>query len=139
MGWGLHYDQKVGRADMNQSPKTLKILVVDDSPAVSDVLAQLCNFLGHEVLSATNGAEALTLVEKGIHIDMVFTDYKMPVMDGVEMAKRIKAEYPDLPVVLITGSVAVSGLDIECANFDAVMQKPFELKAIAESIDRFFP
>jgi CheY-like chemotaxis protein len=126
-------------ADMNQSQKKLKILIVDDSPAVSDILSQLCSFLGHEVFSATDGTEALTLLREGIHIDMVFTDYKMPVMDGAEMAKYIKEEYPDLPVVLITGSVVVPEFNIANSNFDAVVQKPFELEAIAQSIDRFFP
>jgi CheY-like chemotaxis protein len=62
----------------------------------------------------------------------------MPVMDGVEMAKRIKAKYPNLPVVLITGSVIVADAALELGGFDAVVQKPFELKAIEESIDRFF-
>jgi len=117
----------------------LKILIVDDSPAVVDILAQLCEFLGHEFLCAKDGAEGLILLNAEQDIDMVFTDYKMPKMDGAEMTKRIKARYQDLPVVLVTGSVVVTDSELESAGFDAVVQKPFELKTIADSIVRFFP
>ena len=71
-------------------------------------------------------------------IDMVFTDYKMPKMDGAEMTKRMKARYQDLPVVLVTGSVVVTDSELESAGFDAVVHKPFELKIIADSIARFY-
>jgi CheY-like chemotaxis protein len=124
---------------MTQSQKTLRILIVDDSPAVTDILSQLCGLLGHEVLCAGDGFEGLKIVHAEAHIDMVFTDYKMPKMDGLEMTEQIKAEYPSLPVVLITGSVVLTDSDIERAGFDAVVQKPFELNAIADSIERFFP
>jgi len=124
---------------MSQSQRRLKILIVDDSPAVTDILSQLCEFLGHDVLCAEDGRQGLSVIRAETDIDMVFTDYKMPIMDGVEMAKRIKAKHPNLPVVLITGSVGVADSELELGGFDAVVQKPFELKAIGESIDRFFP
>jgi CheY-like chemotaxis protein len=124
---------------MSQSQRRLKILIVDDSPAVTDILSQLCEFLGHDVLCAEDGRQGLSVIHAETDIDIVFTDYKMPIMDGVEMAKRIKAKHPNLPVVLITGSVGVEDSELELGGFDAVVQKPFELKAIGESIDRFFP
>ncbi|UCG14357.1 MAG: response regulator [Deltaproteobacteria bacterium] len=124
---------------MNQGQRGLRILVVDDSPAVSDILSQLCKFLGHEVICAENGAEGLSRMQAEARIDMVFTDYKMPVMDGLEMTRRIKSRCPDMPVVLITGSVVIPDEDVEHTSFDAVVQKPFELNTIAESISRLFP
>lgn len=124
---------------MTRSKKTLKILIVDDSPAVLDILAQLCEFLGHEVLCAKDGSEGLLLLHAEPGIDMVFTDYKMPKMDGAQMTKRIKARYQDLPVVLVTGSVVVTDFELESAGFDAVVRKPFELKVIADCITRFYP
>lgn len=124
---------------MARNKRTLKILIVDDSPAVVDILAQLCEFLGHEVFCAKDGAEGLILLNAEQDIDMVFTDYKMPKMDGAEMTKRIKAGYQDLPVVLVTGSVVVTYSELESAGFDAVVHKPFELKIIADSIARFYP
>lgn len=124
---------------MTRGKKTLKILIVDDSPAVVDILAQLCEFLGHEVFCAKDGAEGLILLHAEPGIDMVFTDYKMPQMDGAQMTKRIKARYQDLPVVLVTGSVVVPDSELENVGFDAVVHKPFELKVIADCITRFYP
>ena len=124
---------------MVQSQRQLKILIVDDSPAVVDILAQLCELLGHEVFCAKDGAEGLILLRAEPGIDMVFTDYKMPKMDGAEMTKRIKAGYQELPVVLVTGSVVVTDSELKSAGFDAVVHKPFELKVIADSIARFCP
>jgi CheY-like chemotaxis protein len=117
----------------------LKILVVDDNPAVNDILCQLCGFLGHEVVAAQNGAEALALVQGDSEIAMVLTDFRMPVMDGVELLKRLKELQPAIPVVLITGSMVGDGLDLEQAGFDAVVDKPFELTTIATCIRQFFP
>ena len=124
---------------MSQRQRRLKILIVDDNQAVCDILSQLCSFLGHEVLSAKTGAEGLDLVQREADVDMVFADYKMPVMDGVAMVERIKAQNPNLPVVLITGSVGVTDSDLKRARFDAMVHKPFELKSITECIERFFP
>jgi CheY-like chemotaxis protein len=124
---------------MTRNKRTLKILIVDDSPAVVDILAQLCEFLGHEVFCAKDGAEGLILLQAEPDIDMVFTDYKMPKMDGAEMTKKIRAGYRELPVILVTGSVVVTDSELKSAGFDAVVHKPFELKIIADSIARFYP
>jgi len=124
---------------MTQSKRALKILIVDDNPAVADILSQLCEFLGHVVLCAKDGAEGLLLLHAEPDVDMVFTDYKMPKMDGAEMSKRVKVKYSNLPVILITGSVLVTEYELESAGFDAVVHKPFELTTIAKSIRRFFP
>ena len=124
---------------MTQSKKVLKILIVDDSPAVADILFQLCELLGHEVLVARDGAEGLTFLHQGHEIDIVFTDFKLPKLNGVEMTERIKTEYPNVPVVLITGSVMVQHTEFESAGFDAVIHKPFEFQTIVDTIDRFFP
>lgn len=124
---------------MTQNKRKLKIMIVDDSPAVADILSQLCEFIGHEVLCAQDGEEGLLLLQAEPDVDMVFTDYKMPQMDGAEMTRRLKAEYPNLPVVLITGSVVWTDSELESAGFDAVVFKPFELTTIANSIRSFFP
>ena len=124
---------------MVQSQRQLKILIVDDSPAVVDILAQLCEFLGHEVVCAKDGAEGLILLHTETDIDMVFTDYKMPKMNGAVLWFCLLARYQDLPVVLVTGSVVVTDSELESAGFDAVVHKPFELKIIADSIAHFYP
>jgi CheY-like chemotaxis protein len=122
-----------------QSGEKLKILVVDDNPAVNDVLCQLCSFLGHKVVTAKNGAEGLALVRRDGEIALVFTDFRMPVMNGVEMLRRLKDLRSTIPVVLITGSMMEEDLGSERRGFDAVVSKPFELKTIAACIQQFFP
>lgn len=122
---------------MTQSQRALKILIVDDKAEVIDILSQLCSILGHEVLSARNGAEALTLMQTEPHIDIVFTDHRMPVMNGIQMVKRIKAQRPSLPVVLITGAALASDSALDSSHFDAVVHKPFQLKTIADTIADF--
>jgi CheY-like chemotaxis protein len=122
-----------------QSGGKLKILIVDDNPAVNDVLCQLCSFLGHEVVTAQNGAEGLALVQRDAEIALVFTDLRMPVMNGVEMLRRLKDLRPTVPVVLITGSIMEQDLGSERRGFDAVVSKPFELKTIAACIQQLFP
>jgi len=124
---------------MTQSQKVLKVLIVDDSPAVADILFQICELLGHEVFIAGDGFEGLTLLDREQEIDIVLTDFKMPKLNGAEMTKRIKTQYPHLPVVLVTGSVTLTDAEFESAGFDAVVHKPFELKTIADIIHRFHP
>ena len=102
---------------MTQSRKRLKILIVDDSVAVTDILSQLCELLGHDALCAEDGSRGLAVLDEGTNIDLVFTDYKMPIMDGLEMTKIIKAKYPKLPVVLITGSVVVTDSELQRGSF----------------------
>ena len=122
-----------------QNGERLKILIVDDNPAVNDVLCQLCSFLGHEVVTAQNGAEGLALVQRDGAIALVFTDFRMPVMNGAEMLRQIKGLRPTVPVVLITGSIMEEDRGAERTGFDAVVSKPFELKTIAACIQQFFP
>ena len=79
-----------------------KVLVVDDDPVVAKSFDRVLSGKGYAVITARDGAEAL---EKLAHeaYDAVFTDIRMPGMDGLEVAARIKATQPWLPVVIVTG------------------------------------
>ncbi len=79
-----------------------KILIVDDDESVREMLAEFLGHLGYQSIVAPNGREALDLLERD-HVSLVISDIKMPVMDGIEMVKQIKARYPDVEVILITG------------------------------------
>lgn len=84
---------------MNQK-KT--ILIVDDEPKNIQIIKDLLEFDGHHVLVAENGRVAMALIEE-TPMDLVITDYEMPVMDGFELLKHLSRGYPDLPVIMITG------------------------------------
>lgn len=81
---------------------TRKILVVDDDPVVSKSIGRVLGSKGYAVIAARNGEEALSKLD-GEHYDVVFTDIKMPGMNGLEVAERVKASQPWLPVVIVTG------------------------------------
>ena len=78
------------------------ILIVDDEPLVRRSLSELLTLSGYVVSAASNGREALDLL-KSYTTDIIITDMKMPEMDGMHLLKQIKTDYPDIPVILITG------------------------------------
>ena len=81
---------------------TKKVLVIDDDPVVGKSFDRVLSPKGYAVISAADGAEALDKIASE-HYDVVFTDIKMPGMDGLEVAKRIKGSNPWMPVVIVTG------------------------------------
>jgi CheY-like chemotaxis protein len=78
-----------------------KILVADDEMSIRLLYSEELKEEGYEVYMASNGREALEIVEK-IPLDLVILDIKMPEMDGIEALRQIKEKRPDLPVVLST-------------------------------------
>jgi CheY-like chemotaxis protein len=83
--------------------KRLRILAVDDDPLVLMNTSALLGDLGHEVIEANSAQEALELFAQNGGIDLVITDQAMPKMTGLELAQQLRAERPDLPVVIATG------------------------------------
>ncbi len=106
------------------NPKA-KILCVDDEPVILDSFRKILVLDGYCVDTVENGKEALGLVQTH-HYDFVFTDLKMPIMDGVEVTKSVKHVRPDIDVVIITGYATVETA-VECMKFGAMdyVQKPF--------------
>jgi CheY-like chemotaxis protein len=83
--------------------RRLTILAVDDDALVLLNTAALLEDLGHEVLPAASGAEALGILQDRRAIDLVITDQAMPRMTGVQLAREIRALQPELPIILATG------------------------------------
>jgi len=79
-----------------------KVLVVDDDPVVGKSFDRVLSGKGYAVITARDGEEALRKLSSEAY-DLVFTDIKMPGMSGIEVAERVKASQPWLPVVIITG------------------------------------
>jgi CheY-like chemotaxis protein len=86
---------------MNINTKT-QVLVIDDDAVVGRSFDRVLTGKGYEVSTALSGEEALKTMDEA-DFDVVFTDIKMPGMDGLEVAERIKARCPWTPVVVITG------------------------------------
>ena len=80
----------------------LQVLVIDDDAVVGRSFDRVLSEKGYQVSTALNGEQALETIENK-QFDVVFTDIKMPGMDGLEVTERIKARCPWTPVVVITG------------------------------------
>jgi two-component system capsular synthesis sensor histidine kinase RcsC len=116
--------------------KIPRILVVDDTKAIRDILSKILSFMGYEVVVASSGNEGLNRFLKH-SFELVLTDFNMPGIDGYTLALRIKDKSPNTPVVLITGSeeeVVMERLKGCCV--DCVMFKPFHLDEIEEIVHR---
>jgi CheY-like chemotaxis protein/glycine cleavage system H lipoate-binding protein len=123
------------KLDFTREAKTLKrvevpdpaarILCVDDEEVVLDSFRKILVLDGCCVDTVQTGQEALGLIETH-HYDFVFTDLKMPALDGVEVVKAVKHVRPDIDVVVITGYATVETA-VSCMKFGAMdyLQKPF--------------
>jgi CheY-like chemotaxis protein len=84
-------------------PRSLTVLAVDDDALVLMNTVAMLEDLGHTAFEATASRQALEILRANEGIDLVITDHAMPGMTGSALAEAIKAEWPDLPVVLATG------------------------------------
>ena len=110
-----------------------KILVVDDDPVVGKSFDRVLSGKGYAVITAQNGEEALHKLANE-NYDAVFTDIKMPGMSGIEVAQKIKAAKPWLPVVIVTGySTDAYRAAAEAAGVSGFLQKPLSPEMIAGS------
>jgi signal transduction histidine kinase/CheY-like chemotaxis protein len=86
-----------------QAPSKLKVLVVDDDELVLSSTASMLEYIGHQVIEAGSGDEALAVIAGGDTIDLVITDQGMPGMTGLQLAEVVRLRWPELPVMLCTG------------------------------------
>lgn len=112
-----------------------KILVIDDEEYILDILQQfLGEECGYSVSTSTGAMDGLTRLMQD-NYKLVIADVNMPGMDGMEMVMRIKASYPDMRVLMISGrgdaSNIVKAIKIGADDF---ITKPFELEAIRERV-----
>lgn len=118
----------------------MKILLVDDEPGIRKVVGITLADMGHHVLTAQGGEEALETFRRE-KPPVVLTDIRMPGMDGLELLRRIKMESPDTEVILVTGhgdmDVAVAGLKLDACDFISKPAGPEVLEiAIKRAADK---
>lgn len=107
-----------------ENPKA-KILCVDDEEVILGSFRKILVLDGYSIDTVETGQEALGLIQKH-HYDFLFTDLKMPLMDGVEVCKSVKHLRPDIDVIIITGYASVETA-VETMRYGAMdyVQKPF--------------
>jgi PAS domain S-box-containing protein len=119
-----------------KSTRPLTVLAVDDDALVLMNTVAMLEDLGHTVFEAYSGKEALEILRREDSIDLVITDQAMPKMTGTELAKVIRSEWPDIPVLLATGYADMGPRDeIGLAK----LTKPFLPRDLAAAILRMNP
>lgn len=112
------------------------VLVVEDEPGVRRLLCQVLEAAGYTVISASNGREALgVLDDKSVQLDLVVTDVIMPLMGGKQLAEQVEIRSPGTRILFISGytndAIARQGVIDEEVNF---LQKPFVPSALTEKV-----
>jgi len=134
------------RLDIADEVKTLKrvevpgakarILAVDDEGIVLDSFRRILVLEGYSVDTVENGPEALNLVQRNDY-DFVFTDLKMPIMDGAEVVKAVKHLRPDVDVVVITGYATIeTAVDTMKSGATEYVQKPFSAEELSDFVNK---
>lgn len=123
------------------SPRTYKVLIVDDEPDIVELLEYNLEKEGYQVETAGNGREALNKLEKGVRPDVILLDIMMPQLDGIETARLIR-QLPDFRETYILFLTARSEEYSEVAAFevgaDDYITKPVKMRALVSRINALF-
>jgi signal transduction histidine kinase len=119
-----------------QATAPATILLVDDDPLIAGSTVALLEDLGHVVVAATSGREALRLLSDGLAPDLMITDYAMPEMSGLELGREVRRLRPTLPILLATGFADLEGAGaVELPR----LAKPYTQDQLAGQIARLLP
>jgi CheY-like chemotaxis protein len=112
-----------------------RILLAEDEMDLRDLVARALQMDGHEVVARPDGAAALEELEQGGKFDLLLTDIKMPVMDGIALALAAARDHPEMIILLMTGYAdqreRAHGLD---ALIHDVIKKPFSVDEIRAAV-----
>jgi two-component system, cell cycle sensor histidine kinase and response regulator CckA len=116
----------------------MRILVVDNEELIRRFVSEVLTSLGHNVVEASNGQEAVEIVEKREGFDAIVTDNNMPLMTGTKFLRWFRTKFEPIPVtrlVLMSGHKEADAQSL-CEDFGDVkfVYKPFSLKELRESL-----
>jgi CheY-like chemotaxis protein len=118
------------------------VLVVDDEPVIRELYHQVLEDQPFRVLTAADGQEALAAAEACIP-EVLVTDVVMPRLDGFGLIRALRRLYPDVPVIIVTGSQEYGGRPLEDVAAEhgvvATLAKPFEPSFLQEAIRNAMP
>ena len=124
-------EAKVTLADVEKKP--LVIVVVDDDKLVLVNTKAMLEDFGHTVIGATSGVAALEMIRKTPRVDLVVTDQAMPQMTGMQLTAAIRVDWPNLPILLMSGYAELpSKMPFEVPK----LAKPFSLDDLEDAVVR---
>jgi len=119
----------IGRTD-----QAARVLVVEDNAEVGEFAVAALEELGYAPVLARHGVEALAMLDRGIAMDLVFSDVMMPGLSGIELAQAVRARHPALPILLTSGYSDV--LAAEGTHGFDLIRKPYTLADLAAALGR---
>lgn len=115
----------------------VSVLLVDDETAVRRFAARVLEREGYGVVEATDGAEALELLQgRGTQVDGVVSDIVMPRLNGVELMQALSVSHPGLPVILMSGYATAALSELGIAAPCSILVKPFPAERLLEEVQR---
>jgi two-component system cell cycle sensor histidine kinase/response regulator CckA len=113
------------------------VLLVDDEGAVRRFAMRVLEREGFKIHEASDGAEALDLLRKGVAaFDVVVSDIVMPNLNGVELLLHLKSSHPELPVILMSGYATAELAELGIAAPCGVITKPFPAERLVAEVQR---
>ncbi|MCK4950267.1 MAG: response regulator [Gammaproteobacteria bacterium] len=114
------------------------VLVVDDEESVRDMVTKMIEPAGYDVIEAGNGAEACDACKEA-PVDLIITDIVMPEKNGIDLIMDVKKEFPDIPVIAISGGGGITGrydyLEIaKLVGAKNILKKPFSMKELRSAV-----
>ena len=124
-------------ASINSEKNATTVLVVDDDQFVLDMVKEQLFNLGHEVITACCGKDALQKAKEFTGIDILLTDIMMPSMNGIELAKEFIKLLPKVKIVFMSGylNLTVSDNDLPQEKYP-ILEKPFSLNKLQSEVSR---
>ena len=117
--------------------ETSRILLVDDEPSLLSLLSFVLEAYAIKTEKASNGAKAVAVLDK-MEFDLIITDFSMPVMNGVELAKIVKKRFPHIPIIMITGEICPDIVEMaEKAGVSRILYKPPNIEELLACIKHF--
>jgi DNA-binding NtrC family response regulator len=112
-----------------------KILIIDDQPDILEVLTEILEILGHEVVAITSGHNLDKKFQTN-KFEMVITDYQMPDMTGIDIAKKIKCKYSETKVYIISGyHQLLSEEKMHEYGISGLLNKPFDIEELKRIVN----
>ena len=110
--------------------------MIDDDPEVREVTVETLRALGFDVVSAESAKLGLDILQSGVRLDLVVTDFSMPEMNGVEFIRHAHRSHPGLPCLLVTGYAETSAFADAIAGGITILRKPYRMRELADTIQR---